>query len=215
MKKTGQERIESPFEAVKRRCGLERDLAARRAVRATLEVLGLHLDRETARSIAAELPPDCADWLTGGGDHRRLGIDELYREVAAREEVSPGFAMEHTQVVTGALLDLLGDEGRRRLLAGIPELLAARLASWVETAPLPASEPRYRPAGRRTLASARPGSSRPLSEAAPGQRESVARSDDPRGDSRLSSSRGEPRGRSKPISTGRPGSARPLSETED
>ena len=68
---------------------------------------------------------------------------------------------------------------------------------------------------RRTLAEGRPGSSRPLYSARADrvQSQSVAATDNPHGDDKLSSARGLTQEReAETLAEGRPGSTRPLSE---
>jgi hypothetical protein len=72
--------------------------------------------------------------------------------------------------------------------------------------------------GGHTLAEGRPGSRRPLAEARPpaGQADSVARTDNPHGDTKLSSARGLTQEREKEsIATGSGGSRRPLSTSRE
>jgi hypothetical protein len=78
-----------------------------------------------------------------------------------------------------------------------------------------AAEPhgKHAPGPGSTLADGRPGSRHPLSEANPAHRDSVARSENPHADTKLSSSAGMTQERvSDTLATGKPGSHRPLSE---
>lgn len=116
------------IERIKRGAGFDLDLHALRALRSTLTVLGRHLDRDTARAVADALPTSYGAWLTRPGfGGCRMSLDQLYREVAWREGVSIGFAMEHSQVVIAVLLNWLDAATGRRLLRGLPEQLAELL----------------------------------------------------------------------------------------
>ncbi|MDX6733210.1 MAG: hypothetical protein QOC54_3158, partial [Baekduia sp.] len=57
---------------------------AERAARATLETLGERIDREEARQLAAQLPPEVAPWIATTTSAEGFDQDELLRRVAER-----------------------------------------------------------------------------------------------------------------------------------
>jgi uncharacterized protein (DUF2267 family) len=114
----------------------------------------------------------------------------FYARVAEREDVELGFAIEHAQCVCRALAETLREDELHHLASRLAPEIAA-LLSVTEPAAPELIRDRPRPT-RHTLAEGSPGSRRPLSEAAPerAQGESVARSDNPHGDTKLSSTAG-------------------------
>jgi uncharacterized protein (DUF2267 family) len=168
---------------------------AERAIEATLATIGHRLDAGEAEAVARELPAAYAQVLRASRYERDFDVDELFRRVARREGIDVGFAREHAEVVCQIVGESLSDEGlallRRHLPPPIAELFAPREA--VEPPePAPHRTIARAPAPRTTLAEGREGSRHPVSEARPerGHAHSVARSADPHGDTKLSSSRG-------------------------
>lgn len=195
------------------------EVEARRAVEATLEIVASHLTPEDARAVARALPDPLAASVLRPEHQGRGSADEIYREIGDREGVSVGFAREHAQVICGVLLEQLDPDLRTRL-----ELHGGGAMQELFAPPSPAPEierPRSRepvPAGEgHTLATGRPRSRHPIAEAVTNaHRDSVARAENPHGDTKLSSSPGtssaEREGRT--LATGSPGSRHPLSEGE-
>jgi uncharacterized protein (DUF2267 family) len=70
--------------AVQESAGIDTYHHAQQAVRATLTVLGQRLSTE-ASDLAAQLPPEFAQCLQGGGQAERFDVQEFYRRVAAEE----------------------------------------------------------------------------------------------------------------------------------
>jgi uncharacterized protein (DUF2267 family) len=184
--------------------------AARRIGRAVCAVLLEQLSAPDRAWLSRALPPAFVT-AAGSAEARPLRDDSLqdfYERVAAREGAPPGLAREHAQSVCRSLAELLHDEDLRRLARRLSDEVAALLLP-SGTAPKPATA-RERPRARRerrTLAEGRPGSSKPLSEARP-QRvhgDSVAHSDNPHGDTKLSSSAGTTQEReAETLAQGRP-----------
>jgi uncharacterized protein (DUF2267 family) len=77
--------------------------AAERAARATLQTLGERIDRQEARLIAGQLPPELAPWIATSTPAEPFGADEFVRRVAAREGTEPHAAERHATAVLDAL----------------------------------------------------------------------------------------------------------------
>lgn len=56
-----------------------------RAIRATLEVLGERLFGGEAQDLAAQLPPEVAQYLTADGGSESFGLQQFFRRVSERE----------------------------------------------------------------------------------------------------------------------------------
>ena len=84
---------------------------AKRAVQATLSVLGQRLSTEAA-DLAAQLPPELADAMPTDGAVQRFGLAEFYERVAAEEGLgcSPEQARQHARAVVAALREAVGQE---------------------------------------------------------------------------------------------------------
>ena len=197
--------------------------AAERAIHATLEVLGERLTADEAHALAARLPSDLEHLLDEAAYEGDFDATELYRRVwerEKREETSLGMAKEHADIVLRAVGTALDEDLCARLVRALPEPVGALLLAPVRGAPPPHPHaPSKHAPAVASLAHGRPGSRHPLSEAAPrsGHAQSVARSDDPHADTKLSSSHGltqEELGET--LATGQPpGPTRPISETSD
>ena len=193
---------------------------ARHALDATLEVLGRHLDPIDLEVLTPKLPPEALAQLKRDGYQGDVEREQFYREVREHTRAPAGRAVEHAQLACHALAHAMDAEGRRHLTLhlhpSMHELFEPAPAS--EPAPPGRARGRHVPPGSgHTLASGRVGSRHPLSEAAPhGHQHSVAESDDPHADTRLSSARGTSQERrGDTLASGIPGSKRPLSESED
>jgi uncharacterized protein (DUF2267 family) len=176
---------------------------ARSALQATLRALRSGLTDDEARALAQELDGPWAAPLREGVYEGELTVEEFYRLVAFHEQRRLSVGAEHAQIVCRALGSLLSPTALQRLVQQAP-----LLAREFDAPPAPQviqcpEHLRAAAAPEHTLAGGRPGSSRPLSEARPnpdrtlsgGRAEnahahSVARSDDPHADTKLSSARG-------------------------
>jgi len=187
------------------RTGLPDRLTAELALRATLGALAARLTKDEAEALSARLPPMLArvvELVEYEGD---LDADTIYERVGRRSGTPTRIAREQADVVLAALAEHLDDELKRRLVRALPEPIAERFREHDEGEPPPHPIVVAPPAS--TLATGRPGSRRPLSEARPerAHAESIARSDDPHAERKLSTSRGltqELLGRT--LATGRP-----------
>lgn len=174
---------------VTERAGLSGPEESSRVVGAVLGVVGQRLGRKEVERLAEDLPTSVARMLKTDGPGQDFDVDALYERVAGREHVRPGFAMEHTGVICQVLAEALSEGALHRLHDVLPEPLAALLSP---------REPRehfeyvHVEGTHRTLAEGAPGHRHPLSEARSdrAQTHSVARSDNPHGDTKLSSTTG-------------------------
>jgi uncharacterized protein (DUF2267 family) len=186
------------------------EAAAASAVASVLTALRAELSSTEAEALAEALPDELADQVRAG---RYDGGGSLAVRVATAEQVTVAEAIERIACVFGALAELLPDATLERLAGALPSELA-RLLQRRSTGSRPPSH------GLRTttLAEGRPGSRRPLSEARPrqGQPDSVAASDNPHADTKLSSSGGLTQEREREsIAEGRPGAHRSLADPRD
>lgn len=188
----------------------EREAAA--MVASVLAALRADLGRVEAEALADALPASLAAPLRQG---RSPGGPSVAARVAAAGHIAPGRAVEHVACVLGALAARLPATTLERLRAALPARTAALLVT--ATAREPELEPKPH-AARSTLAEGRPGSRHPLSEARPrgAQADSVVASDNPHGDTKLSSSRGLTQEREREsLAVGRPGPRRPIAEAKE
>jgi uncharacterized protein (DUF2267 family) len=161
------------------------------AVEASLEALAAELTPADARRLAAWLPPSFAGALERRKPAAPAGPDTLYTQLATREKVSHGIAIEHARAACAAIAQSLDAEDRGFLARRLPAVWAALLAPF-ESAPESGTPGGTPPGHGRTLATGKPGSRHPLAEArAPGaQAESVVAAENPHGTSKLSSGGG-------------------------
>lgn len=209
--------IERFVEEVQRRTGLATPELSRRAIQVTLGALRQRLVDDEAAALARELPEPFAQLMRGGAYDADFTVEDLYYRVHEREGVPVSFAAEHAQAVCQVLAEEIDGETLTRLRKHLSADYAALLEPRpVERAP---REPERHvhdddPHGDgSTLADGRLGSHRPLSEARPdsAHQQSVARSDDPHGDTRMSSSHGLTQERTgDTLASGKPGSSRPI-----
>jgi uncharacterized protein (DUF2267 family) len=162
--------------------------------------------------LLEQLPPNDRAWLTAAlprevvadisaGQLSYRPSDDLnafIERVAAREAVTTGFAREHVQAVLRGLGEALEQSARLRLARFLPD----ELASWLEPkelAAVPSHAAEAHAHHRSTLSEGRPSSRTPLSESAPrrGQQDSLASSDNPHADTKLSSTTGATQEREK------------------
>ncbi len=185
---------------------------AERAIRATVEVLGDRLPLIDVAPVASELPREIAARLERAPHGQDLSAEELYQRVAEREGIALGLARERAQVVCKELAEILPKEARAHLVLHAPPDVAALFEpsrGWGDAPPRPHAKPRR----TRGLAEARPGSRRPLSETRPhGHAHSIAESDNPHGDSKLSSGSTSAEEEGDTFARGRRGSKRPLAD---
>jgi uncharacterized protein (DUF2267 family) len=95
---------------------------AERAARATLETLAERISWGEARDLAADLPSDVREWLTGASNKAEpFGPEEFVRRVAEREGTDTDTAEEHIRAVLTALARLERNDEIADMLAELPK----------------------------------------------------------------------------------------------
>jgi uncharacterized protein (DUF2267 family) len=172
---------------VRERAGFAGHAEALRAIRAVVMAVGERLHDDEREALGRTLPESLAPALgrvAYAGDFDR---DAFFSRVARHEAVAMCFGVEHAEVVCQALGALLPEEElirlRRQLGASIGALFDAP-----EEIPTIA---RTTSTAGSTLSSGRPGSRHPISEsrADRAQSNSVVRTENPHGDTKVSSAR--------------------------
>jgi uncharacterized protein (DUF2267 family) len=205
---------------VQLRAGFETPEEAERVIAVAARVLGERLLPDEVGPLAASLPDQVAARLRVASYSHDFDVDELYDRVGRGEGAGRGFGREHTQAVCQVLGEALPEAVRTRL----QRHLGPAFAALFEPRPVHLAPPRPVHGARapeagegHTLATGRLGSHHPLSEGDGdrAQAESVARSTDPHGDTKLSSSRGLTQERLREtLATGKPGPSAPVNDTK-
>lgn len=208
------------FAQVRDRGGIG-DSEAPSAVRAVFSALGELLTADETAALAAQIPTDLAQWLRAAPRARAMSLDDLYARVAEQTGLPVPRALEVTQAVCRALAVQLRPDVRDRLSAHLGpvtgRLFEVPHEGTPSQRPIHLSSPPASGEGR-TLATGRPGSRHPLSEAHPesAQAHSVARSDNPHSDRKLSSASGLTQEiLHETLAEGKPGPSRKISDTQD
>lgn len=164
---------------------------ARRAILATLATLGECLAERERALLTGALGASFAPAVQRSVHREAFDAAELFDRVARREDVPPGFAREHAEVVLVELGRALPEPVRAHLGREVPPSIGA-LFSPPQHGEAPAHDHRTPPAFGHTLAAGKAGSASPVSTARPpiAQSHSVVREDNPHGDTKLSSSEG-------------------------
>jgi uncharacterized protein (DUF2267 family) len=186
-----------------------------RVARATLTALCEALPLDARASLLAALPGASEASRVPAIARPNESLPAFYERVAVRAGLAQGIAVEHAQCVCRALAERLGADARARISRHLPDALAPLLVPVEREAPPPRRASPRSPPAPHTLSEGRAGSQRPLAAAvpAPAQAHSVASSDNPHGDTKLSSTRGATQEREQEtLGEGRPGSKRPLDE---
>jgi uncharacterized protein (DUF2267 family) len=192
--------------------GLHSAAEAERALAAVLAALGTRLSHSESLALADELPFTAGEPLRQARFDRAFDLDELYARVARAEGVAPGFAVEHTLSVCQAVAESITGAALERIRKALPPPMAALFTPREISAP---PDVEHVAAAAETLARGRPGSRHPLSEASAerAHSESIARSDNPHAETKLSSSRGLTQEREhESLATGKPGPTRPIND---
>jgi uncharacterized protein (DUF2267 family) len=181
--------------------------AIRRIGRAVTSVLLEELPAVDAGWLAALLPLEWVGYTRRAAAPAQDKLEDFYDRVAVREGIDLGFAREHAQSCCRALAEGFEEDARHRLTNRLPDELARlfdlsaeeheRRGAWIHRARRE----------RSTLSEGRPASHTPISEATPhdAQQDSVTRSDNPHGDTKLSSSPGTTQEREREtLARGRP-----------
>jgi uncharacterized protein (DUF2267 family) len=93
---------------------------AMRAVHATLQTLGERLTPNEAHDLAAQLPMEIGDFLIAPSFQEKFGLNEFFRRVAEREEVTPSEAMLHSCAVISVLLEAVSRGEMADVCAQLP-----------------------------------------------------------------------------------------------
>lgn len=190
--------------------------AATRTAESTLAVLGELLVERDRLTLAGHLPAPWRDALQRNEAGQDFDLETFYARVAGALGIRYGLAVEHAQAVCAALAAQLDGETLTWLRLRLPDGFAGVLAQRTEPPPPPAPHPaEHAPGTGRTLADGRPGPSNPISSAdARGQRHSIACTDEPHADTRLSTAQGITQERNQEtIASGRP-RRRPVNEAD-
>jgi hypothetical protein len=201
--------------------GLTAQGAMRRGVSMAARGLGAKISGgDVVRQLAGTLPSILATPLRLGLSEPASSLQGLIARVGEASGTRAGVALELTQTVFAVIAELARPDAIDRAREALPEewaqLLCAPAATSTDVTP-PAVRG-TQPGTGHTLATGQPGSHRPLAHSMPprGQRESIASTDDPHAQSKLSAARGistERRGES--LAQGRPGSTEhPLSDSD-
>ena len=97
------------------------------AAQATLQTLGERIDREEARQLAAQLPPELAPWIATATPAERFDAYEFVRRVSEREDVDPAAAQRHIRAVLDALARTVAGKEWSDVVAELPRSFAPLL----------------------------------------------------------------------------------------
>jgi uncharacterized protein (DUF2267 family) len=100
---------------------------AERASRATLQTLAERIDREEARDLAAQLPPELAPWIATTSPADGFSADEFVRRVARRQGVDDATASEQVEAVFDALSHAISADEWHDLTSELPASFAPLL----------------------------------------------------------------------------------------
>ncbi len=158
----------------------EDERRAREAFFTALEVLGECLSAEDARVLAGDLPDTLSKHVRPGVG--RCELRHAYRRMASRRGVHLGLAVEQVQVIGQVIAESITGPTLERLRLHSPELEELFAGSPTESAAPAQARNRNKGEAHLRKPTGHPGI---LAQA-----HSIARSDDPHADTKLSSSRG-------------------------
>jgi hypothetical protein len=188
------------------------DAEAKAALLSTLELVASGLTSAEREALARALPRDLRAPVRNAKPTAPAAETRWLGRLALRDGVVASRALEAAEVACSVIGQVVPASVRARLAVALPDL--ARFfepPAEAEPPPVHLGHPPRRP---HDLAEGRPGGTHPLADANPlerAHRHSIARSDDPHGDTKLSSARGLAQERAgQTLSTGEPGSSRPL-----
>lgn len=90
---------------VKNFAELDTNEDAEKAIRATLETLKERLAGNEPSNLAAQLPPEIADFVEGDGGREAFFVQEFYERVAQKEGTDSEEAVKHARAV-GTVLQM-------------------------------------------------------------------------------------------------------------
>jgi uncharacterized protein (DUF2267 family) len=202
--------------AVMDRAAITEAWRAERVVEVTLEALGARVADADRVRVARLVPAPLGEMLSRRSFVASDELADLLAEVGAAEGVDDAFAVEHVGSVCSLLAERLPADATTALCMHLPAAVAALFTGREEGTPPPARAARH--GRRRSISEAHASSAHPLfeSRAERAHGESVAKSDAPHADTKLSSTRGTTQVREKEsLAEARPGSEDPLSEGGD
>ncbi|MDX6729455.1 MAG: hypothetical protein QOK49_4260 [Baekduia sp.] len=117
---------ETFIDVVAGEAGTDRE-QAERAMSTTLQTLGERLDREEARQLAAQLPPEVAPWIATTTPAERFDADEFVRRVAQRAGADARDGRRQATAVLDALSRAVSTKEWDDLVAELPRDFAPLL----------------------------------------------------------------------------------------
>ena len=179
---------EDLIDAVQDGAGLSSRTEAEAAVDAFFDAIARHVMPGDRRAVRALLPDALHSPFDQLGSHDDVGLSVIAEEVARAEGIGSGFGREHLHVVGVASVAALHPDAITALRTHLPEDLAVLFAPPPRAVRERKVTPIEVPRASRHLSEARPGGTHPLAEARDerAHTQSIARSDDPHGDTKLS-----------------------------
>jgi uncharacterized protein (DUF2267 family) len=114
------------IEIVAREVGGDRAVA-QQATSATLQTLAERIDREQARQLAAQLPPEIAPLIATTTPAQRFDVDEFLERVSEREGVDVITAQQHAAAVLDALARAVSPKEWNDMVSELPRDFAPLL----------------------------------------------------------------------------------------
>jgi uncharacterized protein (DUF2267 family) len=94
--------------------------AAEAVIRVTLETLGERLQKNAAKHLAAQLPPEIGRHLIGADHFEHLKLEEFYNRVAARENTDSVKAADSVAAVVQTLREAVSPGAIGKLRQQLP-----------------------------------------------------------------------------------------------
>lgn len=94
--------------------------AAEAIIRVTLETLGERLQKNAAKHLAAQLPPEIGRHLLGADHFEHLNLEEFYSRVAARENTDSVKAAGSVSAVIQTLREAVSPGAMGKLRQQLP-----------------------------------------------------------------------------------------------
>lgn len=188
---TPEQRGAALLAEVQRRTGISTQDEASHVLDAVVDALGELLTGDEARAVAPHLGARLSRLLEAGAGRHSASSDvaALVDGVAWRENVAEGVALEHATAVCDAIMQALPAEARTKLQRDLPKEVIAFLERGRADGIVHRREPPKPEVLTHSLAQGRPGGAHPVSESKPvtAHSESVALTDNPHADRKISS----------------------------
>lgn len=215
----GYDELDTWVAQVATEAGIASKAHARAALLATMDAMGAMVPHPHRGTIAGDMPAALAEAFERRDYDRALGAEWLLEVVAEGEHVRTGSAVEHVQSVLSVLRAALDPDHFRVFVRELPEDVAALLPARRSSHPPAAVAHGHAPSPGHRLSDGRPGYAHPIAEAAPPsrvQQHSVAASEDPHGEIKLSEAKGFTQEREHTsLAEAHPGPEKPLSKVGD